>query len=119
MAVSLLSNDIVWVNGPYCPGDFNNLEIFCNSLIHQLEPGERIETDNGYVGEAPRDIVCPASITTKPESLAMMKRVEGRYESLNKHIKNWKCMKGPFEVKGTPKEKMEKHGKLFCSCAKL
>lgn len=28
IAVSLLSNDIVWINGPFCPGDWNDLAIF-------------------------------------------------------------------------------------------
>jgi len=116
VAVSLLSNDIVWINGPFCPGDWNDLEIFRSSLINQLETGERVEADNGYVGEAPKYVVCPASITTKIEELALMRRVEGRHEVLNKHIKNWKCMKGPFHVKGTPFEKMEKHSSLFRSC---
>ena len=46
-----------------------------------------------------------------------MKRVEGRHESLNKHVKNWKCIKGCFEAKGSPIDKMEKHRILFYSCA--
>ena len=29
------------------------------------------------------------------------------------------CIKGNFEVKGTPVEKMEKHGNLFRACAIL
>ena len=41
VAVSLLSNDIVWINGPFCPGDWNDLEIFRHSLIYQLDAGER------------------------------------------------------------------------------
>ena len=117
IGVSLLSNDIVWINGPFCPGDWNDLEIFRLNLKNQLEAGERIEADDGYVGEAPQYVVCPASTTTKTESLAMMKRVEGRHESLNKHVKNWKCIKGNFDVRGTAVEKMEKHRILFFSCA--
>ena len=116
VALSLLSNDIVWINGPFCPGDWTDLEIFRFNLMHQLEPGERIEADNGYIGEAPRYVVCPACCTTKSEELAVMRRVEGRHEAMNRHIKNWKCMKGIFDVKGTPVEKMEKHGALFWAC---
>ena len=117
VALLLLSNDIVWINGPFCPGDWNDLAIFRHNLKHQLERGERIEADNGYVGESPRFVVCPTSIATKEESLALMKRVEGRHEIMIKHIKNWKCMKGCFEAKGTAVEKMEKHRLLFFSCA--
>ena len=109
VAVSLLSSDIVWIKGPFLPGDWNDLQIFRLDLLNQLDPGERIEADNGYIGEAPRFIVCPASVTTTEESLSVMKRVEGRHEGMNKHIKNWKCLKGNFDVKGTPMQKMEKH----------
>jgi len=117
VAVSLLSSDIVWINGPFCPGDWNDLEIFRLNLMNQLEVGERIEADNGYVGEAPVYVVCPASCTSTEPSLAMMKRVEGRHEAMNRHLKNWKCMKGNFDVKGSPVEKMEMHGNLFRACA--
>ena len=117
VAVSLLSSDIVWINGPFCPGDWNDLEIFRLNLKNQLEVGERIEADDGYVGEAPVFVVCPASCTVQEESLSLMKRVEGRHEAMNRHVKNWKCLKGNFEVKGSPLEKMEKHSALFRSCA--
>ena len=65
IGVSLLSSDIVWINGPFFPGDWNDLEIFCSNLKNQCEVGERVEADNGYVGEAPRYVVCPASTNTK------------------------------------------------------
>ena len=116
IALSLLSNDIVWINGPFCPGDWNDLEIFRLNLKNQLEAGERVEADNGYVGEAPKYVVCPASLMTKEDSLATMRRVEGRHEVMNKHVKNWSCLKGYFDVKGTGVEKMEKHRLLFFSC---
>ena len=116
IGVSLLSSDIVWINGPFCPGDWNDLQIFRLNLMNQLEPGERIEADDGYVGEAPTSIVCPSSCTTDDQSLAMMKRVEGRHEAMNRHMKNWRCLKGNFDVKGTSVQKMEKHSTLFRAC---
>jgi len=36
VAISLLSNDIVWINGPFLPGDWNDLEIFRLNLLKQL-----------------------------------------------------------------------------------
>jgi hypothetical protein len=58
-----------------------------------------------------------ADVNALYEALTMMKRVEGRHESLNKRIKSWKCTKGPFDVRGTPFEKMEVHSSLFRACA--
>ena len=117
VATSILSDDIVWINGPFAPGDWNDLMIFRHSLIHQLEVGERMEADDIYVGEAPRWIVCPASVTTTEEMLPMTKRVEGRHEALNKHIKNWNCLTRRFHSKGPTDEKIEKHGDMFRACA--
>ena len=117
IAISLLSNDIVWINGPFCPGDWNDLEIFRHSLLHELEVGERIAADDIYIGEAPTYVICAASCTTNEEKLKIHKRIEGRHESINKHIKNWGCLKKPFVGKGTPIEKMNKHGNMFRACA--
>jgi len=35
---------------------------------------------------------------------------------MNKHLKNWKCLKGHCDVKGSAIEKMQKHGSLFRAC---
>ena len=88
VAILMLSSDIVWINGPFCPGVLNDIAIFRSNLMDQLEVGERIKADNGYVGEAPLYVVCPSSCTTTETSLAMMKRVEGRHEAMNQLLKN-------------------------------
>ena len=110
------SSDIVHVNGPFPPGDWNDLSIFRQNLIHKLDVGEKVEADDIYVGEAPAYVNCPASCTTKEKELDAMKRAEGRHEALSKHIKHWKCL-SEFSCKGTPVEKMEKHNALFRACA--
>ena len=42
-----------------------------------------------------------------------MKQVEGHHELLNRHTKNWKCVKGAFDVRGSAMEKMEKQKDFF------
>ena len=54
--VHILSDDIVWINGPYECGMRTNICIFRNSLISKLGDGERVEADDGYIGEAPLHI---------------------------------------------------------------
>ena len=47
IGVSILGGDLVWIQGPYPAGAFNDIKIFNKVLRHFLEPGERIEADNG------------------------------------------------------------------------
>ena len=65
IAIAIISNGIVWINSPFCPSDWNNLQIFCQSLLHELELGKRIEADDIYIGEAPTYVVCAVSCTLK------------------------------------------------------
>ena len=59
-----------------------------NSLKSNLEPGERVEADDGYIGEALKFIECPRSFSNSQETLFMQQRVENRNEMINKHMKN-------------------------------
>jgi hypothetical protein len=45
-------------------------KFFLNKLAHCLEPGERIEANNGYVGHADK-IKCPNNDCNPEENLAM------------------------------------------------
>ena len=79
----ILTSDIVSLNGPFAPGDWNDLEIFRSGTKNDLEPGERCEGDDIYVGEAPKYIKCLACITCDTEEQEKMsKRVQGRLETL-------------------------------------
>ncbi len=67
VALSILDGDICWISGPHQAGLNNNLDIFCTSLATFLELFERMEADDGYVGEAPLRVKCPASVTIEGE----------------------------------------------------
>ena len=54
-----MGGDVVWVHGPFPCGDWPDIVIFRSSLISFLDEGERVEADDGYVGEAPMYIKCP------------------------------------------------------------
>ena len=84
----------------FFPGDWNDLMIFRYSLKQQLEVGEKIEADDIYIGEAPAHVICAKSCTTREEQLKIHKRIEGRHEALNKHVKNWGCLKKNICWKG-------------------
>ncbi len=89
VALSILGGDICWISGPHQAGINNDLDIFRASLATFLEPFERVEADDGYVGEAPLRVKCPASVTIEKERLKVMNRVRSRQETINKRFKQW------------------------------
>jgi hypothetical protein len=58
IGVSIIGGNLVWIQGPYPAGRFNDIAIFNKVLRHFLEPNERVEADNGYVGTTDK-IKCP------------------------------------------------------------
>jgi hypothetical protein len=45
--------DIMWINGPFACGLFNDLAIFCMGIKQQLGEKEQVEADDGYSGDNP------------------------------------------------------------------
>ena len=83
VGLCILTGDIVWINGPFPCGDWNDLTIFRSSLISHLEPGERVEADDGYVGEYPSYVKCPAGFANPQETV-------------NKRFKHFEILKQIF-----------------------
>ena len=52
LGIDILAGNLVWVSGPYPAGRWTDVKIFDDVLSNLLEPGERVEADNGYVGRA-------------------------------------------------------------------
>jgi uncharacterized protein YpmB len=61
-----------------------------------LDEGERVEADDGYVGEAPRYVKCPKSIGRHEEMEAAAAFVRRRHETINKRFKQWGILKQVF-----------------------
>ena len=89
IGVDILVGNIVWVNGPFAAGKYPDVEIFRLGLVHWLDEFERVEADDGYIGEAPQRIKCPGCASNPTENEAMQNRVRSRHESLNGRFKNW------------------------------
>jgi hypothetical protein len=48
--------------GPFPCGDWLDIEVFRFALKHLLEDSERVEADDGFVGEDPAHIKVPKSV---------------------------------------------------------
>ena len=74
--------------------------------MSHLEEGERVDADDGYIGEAPGCIKCPQSFLNPQETLFMQQRVRNRQETVNKR-ENWGVLKQVYMHHFTG------HGDLF------
>jgi hypothetical protein len=70
LRVDILAGNSVWIEGPYPAGAWKDIIFFNSVLSHFLEPGERVEADNSYVGHADK-IKCPNNNCNPVENLGM------------------------------------------------
>ena len=70
LGIDILAGNLVWIQGPYPAGKYTDIKIFNSILRHNLEPGERVEADNGYVRHTDK-IKCPDNAINPEENLAM------------------------------------------------
>ena len=111
VALCILTGDIVWINCPFPAGKYNDIKIFRNSLIGHLDQGERVEADDGYVGEHPKYVKCPMGNANLLETEPMQSNVRHRHETVNKRFKNWGILKQVF------RNDLRKHRIVFSAIA--
>jgi hypothetical protein len=108
--MSILGGDLVWIQHPYPMGKYNDIAIFNKVLHHFLDPGERVEADEGYVGH-PDKIKCPQNVGNTAEKSAMQGRVRAHHETLNGWLKNWGILSQVYH------HNIMQHGDVFRACA--
>jgi hypothetical protein len=112
VAICIHTGHIVWIHGPK-PATTNDITMFRSALLSNLDAGERVEADDGYVGESPRYVKCPMSFTNQVEMEAMQAIVRRRHETVNARFKDWGCLGQKF------RHDLLKHGDCFRSVAIL
>ena len=96
VACSILGPYICCISGPYPAGLWSDIEIFRDCLLTYLEDFKQVETDDGYLGEAPLYKSCPAMIGFEEERKKMTRRVNSQQETINKRFKQWEILNVPF-----------------------
>ena len=100
----------MWIQGPYPAGKYTDIKNFNKVLRNFLEPGERVEADEGYRGH-PDKIICPGNDANPAENRVMQGRVRARHETLNGRLKNWGILSQVF------RHHIMTHGDVFRACA--
>ena len=67
LGICILTDDIVWVMGPLPCGDWPDINVFRYALKQMLDEGERVEADDGYVGDDPTHVKVPGSFVHPQE----------------------------------------------------
>ena len=110
LGIDILAGNLVWVSGPYPAGRWTDVKIFDDVLSNLLEPGERVEADNGYVGRADK-VKCPNKNCNPPEKLGMQSEARSRHETFNGRLKNWGILEKVY------RHDITVHGTVFYTCA--
>ena len=112
LGVDILAGKLIWIQGPYPAGKWPDIKIFTSVLAHFLEPGERVEADDGYRGHADK-VKCPKNDANPAENLKMQGRVRARHETLNGRLKNWGILSQVY------RHDIRRHGEVFRACATI
>ena len=113
IGLCILTGDICWVSGPYEAGAWPDIKIFRDSLMSHLEKGERVEADDGYIGEHPQWIKCPKGFANLEETEFVQQRCRNRQETVNKRLKQFGVLKQRY------RHDLTMHGDIFRACAVL
>ena len=109
LGICIRTGRLVWIQGPYPAGEWNDIAIFTDCLAHFLDPDERVEADCGYVGHA--DLIkCPNNPSNPQENLAMQGRVRSRHETFNGRLKTWEILKQVF------RHDISRHSSVLHAC---
>ena len=72
--MSIQSKEIVRAHGPFNSEEWLNISFFRDSLLSHLDDNERVETDHGFIGEAPDHSKGPNSLFNPAETRFMQQR---------------------------------------------
>ena len=111
LGTDIEKGELAWLNGPFPAGSWADITIFRHMLMHQLDENERVEADDGYIGEAPRKVKCPASFANPIENEAMQACVRHRHETVNGRMKQWDILSVPY------RHEVGTHGTVFRAIA--
>ena len=110
LGVDIITGNLVWIQGPYPAGKYTDVKIFNKALRNFLEPGKRVEADEGYRGH-PDKIKRPGNNSNPAENRGMQGRARARHETLNGQLNNWGILSQVF------RHHIITHGDVFRACA--
>ena len=90
VGICIRTGDIVWANGGVPCGEWPDLRLARNLIIHFLQEGEKIIADRGY------NDLNYFSPPSGNEGDQQKRRILARHETVNRRIKQYCCMSYKF-----------------------
>ena len=103
---------IVWVNGPFPCGEWNDLKIALSDLVHNFVGDERAVADRGYKGH-PQYFDTPWRYLDNDEQKRRKALARARHECVNRRFKQWRILHDVF------RHAIPKHGVVFMAVANI
>ena len=97
---------IVWINGPFVAGKYNDITIFQSKMIYELLDWEMVEVDQGYVGQLNK-ICMKYELGVSENQFEAKTRARG--EMINRRFKNLHILTDRFG------HKISMHSYVFCA----
>jgi hypothetical protein len=115
VASCIQTGNIVHIDGPHPPGDWNDLMTFRKYVKPKLDQGERVEADDGYQADDPEFIVSASGIRyMETRGKKNVRRViRNRHETINERLKQFHVLSERFH------HDISKHSACFRACAVL
>jgi hypothetical protein len=95
IGVCIQTGCIVWINGPFPAGGWNDIRISRDSLIYELEPWELVISDGGYGGQYHLQ-PDPAAKASRCPFERMKAKVRARHETINRLFKVFNCLRNEW-----------------------
>ena len=105
LGICIQTGDIVWIAGPFPPGDWPDVTIFQIGMMERLDEGETVEADAGYAGDIP--VRTPDDFGGSIEWKRMKGRARARHETVNGAIKHYAIMTQKY------RHSLHKHNSLM------
>jgi hypothetical protein len=111
--VCIRSGWIVWINGPFPCGEWNDVKIAKSALIHELDEGELFVADKGYQTAMCYSITPNDLVFASQEQKDRHELIRARHEAINRRLKQWRILSSLFRHGFT------KHGTAFMAVANI
>ena len=98
VGVCIQTGLIVWINGPFAAGKYNDITIFQSKMIYELLDWEMVEADQGYVGQLNK-ICVKYELGVSENQFEAKARASARGEMINGRFKNFHILTDRYRHK--------------------
>lgn len=108
IGVSVADGEIIWCNGPFPCGQYPDISIFKEKMVHFLLDHERVIADSGY-GHV--RCICPNNLNDANRRMHSI--IRARHETVNERVKNFNSVRSVF------RHSLDLHGAVFHAVVRL